>query len=132
MVVTGLLLDTHALFWALAAPDRLTPAARERIEEPTEALVVSAASAWEIAIKHRSGRWPEAAPFADRLTDHAARLGAAWLTIDAPDALRAGGLAWDHADPFDRMLAAQALGRDLTLVTRDRAFDDLPGLRTLW
>ena len=62
----------------------------------------------------------------------AATLGASILSIDFKHAITAGGLAWDHGDPFDRMLAAQALAENLTLVSRDAAFGALRGLKVLW
>lgn len=129
---TGLLLDTHALVWAATAPDRLGPAARRAIESPATSLHVSAASAWELATKYRTGRFPEAEALVSGFDDVCDRLRARRLAITARHALRAGGFTWDHRDPFDRMLAAQALLDDLTLVTTDPAFAALPGLRLLW
>lgn len=132
MGVTAFLLDTHAYVWALTAPERLSGPARETIEGPTNTLLVSAATAWEMAIKHRAGRWPEADLLLrqhEDLTDH---LGAGRLDITAAAAIRAGALEWGHRDPFDRMLAAQSLLAHAVLVTRDPAFHDLTGLQTLW
>ena len=57
--MTVLLLDTHAYVWALTAPDRLSSRARSAIEQPSNAVLVSAATVWEMAIKHRAGKWPE-------------------------------------------------------------------------
>ncbi|MBA2496044.1 MAG: type II toxin-antitoxin system VapC family toxin [Acidimicrobiia bacterium] len=130
--MTGLLLDTHALVWAAAAPDRLGPAARSAIESPTSTLHVSAASAWELATKYRTGRFPEAEALVSGFDDVCNRLRALPVAITHRHALRAGGFSWDHRDPFDRMLAAQALLDDLILVTTDPAFAALPGIRLLW
>ncbi len=85
-----------------------------------------------MAIKHRSGRWPEVEPLLASHDAVLARLGAVSLPMTAEHAVRAGGLAWQHQDPFARMLAAQALTSGTTLVTRDPAFADLGGLVTLW
>jgi len=93
---------------------------------------VSAATAWEMAIKHRAGKWPEADILLAQHDDLTSRLGAQSLDISAADAIRAGSLDWNHADPFDRMLAAQALLRQAALVTRDAAFGHLRGLSTIW
>lgn len=130
--MSGLLLDTHTFVWAASAPDRLGARARRSIEDPTTELWVSAASAWELATKHRIGRFPEAEPLVSGFHDICDRLRARTLPINASHALRAGTFGWDHRDPFDRMLAAQSLLEDLTLVTADTAFSSLGGLRLLW
>jgi len=130
--VTILLLDTHAYVWALTDPDRLSGRARTAIEAPSNAVLVSAATAWEIAIKHRAGKWPEAEILLAQHDDLTSRLGAQSLDISAADAIRAGSLDWDHADPFDRMLAAQSLLHQAALVTRDAAFGHLRGLTIIW
>ena len=130
--MTILLLDTHAYVWAITDPDRLSVRARTAIEAPSNALLVSAATAWEMAIKHRAGRWPEAEILLAQHGDLTSRLGAQSLDMSAADAIRAGTLDWDHADPFDRMLAAQSLLHHAALVTRDAAFGDLRGLSILW
>lgn len=132
MVVTTLLLDTHAYVWAVSAPDRLSPRARLALETPTNQLLVSAATPWEMAIKHRAGKWPEAEPLLHQHDDLTDRLGAGRLDISATAAIRAGNLDWSHGDPFDRVLAAQALLAHATLVTRDDAFRQLRGLPLLW
>ena len=130
--MTTLLLDTHAYVWALTDPDRLSAPARRAVETPTNELLVSAATAWEMAVKHRTGRWPEADLLLQQHDDLTDRLGARRLDITASAAIRAGGLEWDHADPFDRMLAAQALLAHAALVTRDHAFGALKGILLLW
>ncbi len=130
--MTILLLDTHAYVWALTDPDRLSRRARTAIEAPSNALLVSAATAWEMAIKHRAGKWPEAEILLAQHGDLTSRLGAQSLDISAADAIRAGSLDWDHADPFDRMLAAQSLHHLAALVTRDAAFSQLRGLAVIW
>lgn len=130
--MTRLLLDTHAWVWALSAPHRLGDQVAAKLADATTEVLVSAAVTWEIAIKHRAGRWPEAEPL---LRDHAAHLsraGAVELRIRSAHAIRAGLLPWGHRDPFDRMLAAQALTEDLVLVTCDEAFRALAGLRVEW
>jgi PIN domain nuclease of toxin-antitoxin system len=130
--VSTLLLDTHALAWAIGRPERLGERARAAIEEPTNHLLASAASAWELSTKVRLGRFREAEPLVAQYPSLIAELGAEPLPMSDRHALRAGGLAWEHRDPFDRMLAAQALLEHATLVTRDDAFHALAGLDTLW
>jgi PIN domain nuclease of toxin-antitoxin system len=114
-----LLLDTHALIWALAEPARLSPEARDALGEPAHAVFVSAASAWEIAIKASLGRLDFPLAAWERAL---AEAGFAELPVRGPHAIAAGSLPRHHADPFDRMLIAQARHEGLTLVTRDAAF----------
>ncbi|HUG84565.1 MAG TPA: type II toxin-antitoxin system VapC family toxin [Euzebya sp.] len=130
--MTTLLLDTHTYVWAVTAPDLLSDSAREAIADPANTLLLSAASTWEMAIKHHAGRWPEAEILLRQHDDLARRLGAVQHPITAADAIRAGALTWAHRDPFDRMLAAQTFLSQATLVTRDDAFGELSGLPTLW
>ena len=127
-----LLLDTHALFWAVREPARLSAVARDAISDASVPLVVSAASAWEMATKHRLGRWPEISDFVRNFDRKVQRLGARPLAVSVEHALAAGGLEWGHRDPFDRVLAAQAMREGITLISKDRAFAELPGLSTLW
>ena len=127
-----LLLDTHVLLWAWRDPARLSTTARELIEDASVELLVSASSAWEIATKHRLGKLPDAAPIVlsyDRYLDH---LGAHELPISSRHALAAGDLAWDHRDPFDRILAAQSILDGLPFVTSDTVFASLGGLHRIW
>lgn len=126
------LLDTHTLLWALTDPGSLGQGALDLIRSRGSRLVVSAASAWEIATKRRLGRLPQADVLLAGYARHLDRLGVASLAITDEHALLAGRLDWGHRDPFDRMLAAQAMTQALILVTRDPAFEGLPGLRTLW
>jgi PIN domain nuclease of toxin-antitoxin system len=110
-----LLLDTHALLWALGEPDELEDAARRAIVDPGNSVLVSAASAWEISIKASLGRLEAPRDLADQLA--AAHFEPLPITIS--HSLAAGSLPRRHADPFDRMLVSQAQIEGLTLVTRD-------------
>jgi len=113
-----LLLDTHALIWALEAPRRLPGWLRAAIEDPENEVFASAASAWEIAIKQSLGKLP--LPRADFLeTLH--RSGLVELPITARHADGTRSLPPLHRDPFDRMLVAQAQAEGLSLVSRDPA-----------
>jgi len=127
-----LLLDTHALLWALAEPHRLSPRAAALIKAPTNEVLVSAASAWEIATKFRLGRLPGAGPIVVGFAAHLATLRAEELPIRFIHALRAGSFQQEHRDPFDRMLAAQAVVEGIPLLTDDQAFLTFPELKTLW
>ena len=130
--MSGYLLDTHALMWAINEPSRLGDGAAEVLRDRGSLLVVSAASAWELYTKHRIGKLPGAGPWLEVLEGHVRRLGAEFLPIEWAHARLSGQLEWAHRDPFDRMLAAQAIAESLVLVTRDPAFDELPGLKNLW
>lgn len=126
------LLDTHALLWALTDPARLGEQARMIIANRKTRLIASAASAWEIATKHRIGKLPQADALVGAYAKHLDRLGAIRLPMTEEHCLLSGGLSWAHRDPFDRMLAAQAMIESLTLITDDPVFTHLPGLRTAW
>jgi PIN domain nuclease of toxin-antitoxin system len=113
-------------------PGRLSERAHEALADRTNELLVSAASVWEMSIKHHQGRLPEAAALLDDLDAALATLGSVLLPVRGRHAIRAGQLAWEHRDPFDRMLASQTIIEDATLVSADRAFATLPTLRRLW
>ncbi|CCG03515.1 type II toxin-antitoxin system VapC family toxin [Blastococcus saxobsidens] len=115
-----LLLDTHVLLWWMFDDDRLTSAMREAISDPATSVAVSAVSAWELAIKAALGKL--AIP--DDLTEEIQRQGFAAIPVTVEDGVAAGALPRHHANPFDRMLIAQALRRGLVLVTADRRFAD--------
>lgn len=126
------LLDTHVLLWALTRPAALSDAARELIADSRTRLVVSAASAWEIATKHRIGKLPQALSLVQAYEDHLVRLGVEDLHVSSRHALLAGTLAWEHRDPFDRMLAAQSVLESLPVVSADPVFLHVAGVRVLW
>ena len=114
----AILLDTHTLLWLVISPDQVSVTAREAIADPTREVAVSAASAWEIAIKTRLGRL-DGEPLLSVWPDIMAAMSVTELAIEATDAIMAGGLRWNHRDPFDRMIVAQAARRGLTIATRD-------------
>lgn len=97
------LLDTHALVWALTEPDALGPAAIAAISDPTAELLVSAASGWEIATKHRLAKMPRAEAVLDALPAHLVRLGASVLPVSLAHALLAGSIQWEHREPPPRV-----------------------------
>lgn len=126
-----LLLDTHALLWWAAGDRRLSRRARSAIEEGANTVLVSAASGWEIATKHRLGRLEGAGPLADRLTDYLADQDFGELPITVRHAQRAAALPGVHRDPFDRLLVAQAQIENLVLVSNEVVLEDY-GVRRLW
>ncbi|MEN8115244.1 MAG: type II toxin-antitoxin system VapC family toxin [Actinomycetota bacterium] len=125
------LLDTHALLWALMEPSRLSRDAQTVISDRANTLLVSSASAWEIATKHRIGRLDCADAVVHGYAAHLERLGAEELSIRSDHAFLAGSLDGDHRDPFDRMLAAQSLIEAVSVVTSDEAIACL-GAPTIW
>ena len=125
------LLDTHAFLWWIADSGRLSAAARQVIADEANDIVVSAASAWEITTKYRIGKLPGAEPVALDVAGAISAQGFGRLPIRVVDAERAGRLPGPHRDPFDRMLAAQALARDLAVVSADAALDAY-GIRRIW
>lgn len=114
----GVLLDTSALLRLVSAPEKLSDAARAVLREPSTAVWVSAASAWEIAIKTRLGRL-DGNPLLSAWREVIADMTATDLPIKAEDTILAGRLLWEHKDPFDRMLVTQATRRNLTIATSD-------------
>jgi PIN domain nuclease of toxin-antitoxin system len=126
-----ILLDSHVVIWFLTDDRRCSEAARNAIENEPGSVLVSAASAWEIATKARSGRWPEAvavlADFQQVLADN--DLGT--LDVSLEHGLLAGILPGRHRDPFDRMLAAQARIEGVALVTADPVFAEFD-IQTVW
>ena len=119
-----LLLDTHALVWWWTDDSRLPAVARAAIADPANTVLVSAVSAWEIATKHRDGKWPEVLPVIEGFQTLALRSRFALLSITAAHALIAGALTGPHRDPFDRMLIAQAREEGVPIVSGDAVFRD--------
>lgn len=118
------LIDTHVLLWWLFNDSRLSYKARQLIKSRDNSIYVSAASAWEISTKHRIGKLPEAGDIVKDLPAFLLRGRMESMEITLQDALLAGAFEYDHRDPFDRMIMAQAKLRELPIVTNDAAFND--------
>ena len=114
----NLLLDTHIALWAIADSARLTAQARSLIEAPSARLWVSVASVWEIAIKYSLGRGDVPISGQDALGYFQAA-GYRLLAVEAEHAVAVEALAQHHADPFDRLIVAQALTEPMRLLTHD-------------
>ena len=113
-----LLIDSHVALWWADDPSLLSTPAMEAIADPANVVWLSAASAWELAIKVRGGKLDiDVLATVTKLSQNGVRL----LGIGLDDAVAAGLLDWDHRDPFDRMLVAQSQRLGLRLVTRDAA-----------
>jgi PIN domain nuclease of toxin-antitoxin system len=112
-------LDTHVFFWWMAQDANLLVAHRNLIENNANVGYVSAVSGWEVAIKVKIGKWPEAAPLLPDLSSKIVAAGFHLLPLTLSQAERAGSLDLTHRDPFDRMLAAQAIELDIDLASSD-------------
>lgn len=126
-----LLLDTHAFLWWVTNSPQLSATARAAILDTGNDILVSAASAWEIATKQRLGKLAGVPQASDRFHELVSLDGFIHMAVDHRHALRAGSFAVDHRDPFDRMLAAQSEIERCALVTLDPAFA-LFGTQTVW
>jgi PIN domain nuclease of toxin-antitoxin system len=128
--VSRVLLDTHTLVWWVEGRENLSPKARETIQDDDTVVLVSAASAWELAIKSRLGKF-RSRELSERLDEQILEEGFVALAISIEHAIRAGGLDSPHKDPFDRMLIAQAQIEDVSVISKDKAFDDF-AVRRIW
>jgi len=125
------LLDTHTLLWSIINPHPLSKTALKLLQDDANSFLVSAASAWEIATKVRLGKLPGAEALELDFLPEMQRLGYALLSIEAAIALRAGRFTASHGDPFDRIIAAQALDLDIPIISIDAKLDAF-GIRRIW
>lgn len=114
----NLLLDTHVALWAITDSPKLSKDARDLIQSPRTTVWISAASVWEIAIKHALGRGDMPVSGQDALR-YFQESGYRLLPIEPEHAVAVEGLAAHHQDPFDRILVAQALVEPMRLMTHD-------------
>jgi PIN domain nuclease of toxin-antitoxin system len=119
-----LLLDTHCWLWMTHSPEELGGPAREAIESRDNDLFLSAASAWELVIKHALGKLELPLPPEEYVPTRLERTGVAGLVVSITHTLQVGKLPAHHRDPFDRLLIAQAQVEGLRLVTADAVFRD--------
>jgi PIN domain nuclease of toxin-antitoxin system len=127
----GYLLDSHVLLWWWFDPDRLPGPVHSLIVDPATTVLVSAATVWELSLKHHQGKLPELAQALGDLPGLLQADGFQPLPIALAHAVRAGAYNQPHRDPFDRMLAAQAELERLVLLTADQQLCAFP-CRTLW
>jgi len=125
------LLDTHYVLWAAINSKRMEPWARKLIADLDNEILVSAASVYEISLKVRRGKLPEAVGFeSDLIANIESRLGYTLLPLEAESMVRAARFEDPHADPFDRMIAAQAIQNNLPVLSTDPKLDVF-GIRRL-
>lgn len=127
----AVLLDTCTLLDLNTASDKIAPDLANSLADLRTQLFVSAASAWEIAIKTHHGKLPGGEHLLASWDDSLVDLQADRLEIDHADAIRAGGLSWVHRDPFDRMLVGQASRHNLPLATRDEVIIEAEVVNTI-
>ncbi|MGH9659439.1 MAG: type II toxin-antitoxin system VapC family toxin [Bryobacteraceae bacterium] len=127
----ALLLDTQAFLWWVEDSPRLSKKARAAIGRPQEACFVSLASCWEMAIKISLGHLHLAQRLDRFVAEHIAANGFHPLGVQLPHAARVVDLPFHHRDPFDRLLAAQALEEELSIVSADRVFARY-GVKRVW
>jgi len=125
------LLDTHALIWWMTENPSLPESVRRLLVDKRNTVVVSAASAWEMATKVRLGRLPAASDITRNFQEYLSQAGFESLPVSAAHGIRAGLLPGPQRDPFDRMLIAQAQAENLTVVSNELAFDSY-GIRRAW
>lgn len=126
-----ILLDSHTLLWWVLNDIALSDTARELIRKKSDSVLVSAVSAWELAIKFRLGRLPSAADLISDFSNTMEREEFQLLPVTAEHGIRAGLLPSHHKDPFDRMLVAQAQAESMPIVSNERVFEYY-GVRRLW
>lgn len=126
----NILIDSHILLWWFSRSRRLSPPVRQAIEDPQNRVYVSAAAAWELAIKVNLGKL-DAKSLISNFPQLLLEEGFHRLAISTDHALRAGTLPRHHNDPFDRMLVAQAQALNCPIVSTDLVFDSY-GVRRIW
>lgn len=138
----SVLVDTNGLLFALLAPQRLSPRARRLFEDRRSVLLWSAASTWEVVVKARLGKLDLGGDVATVLGEQILRMGMRILPVEQAHSLRVASLPdvdWidpsgsprRHADPFDRLLVAQALVEGLPILTADDQFERYP-IERIW
>jgi PIN domain nuclease of toxin-antitoxin system len=126
-----LLLDTHVFIWADSEPEKLSPAARASCEDPSNELILSVASVWELQLKIMLGKLALSKPLRRVIEDWRRKNTIMILPVHLEHVLRLDTLSGHHKDPFDRLLIAQATAERLTIVTHDRVFA-LYNIPLLW
>ena len=126
-----ILLDTQCWLWMHAHPERFNPEALAAVQGERNQLFLSAASAWEIAVKYTLGKLPLPVPPQEYVPSRLQRADTQALPVTHDHALRVATLPFHHRDPFDRLLIAQCQIERLALLTADRQFEPYD-LETVW
>jgi PIN domain nuclease of toxin-antitoxin system len=126
-----LLLDTHVFIWSKREPERLSKRVISLFKSRESRIMLSAVTAWEIAVKTHNGKLDFDKSILDDFENHVAELGFDILTVTPRHAITGARLPGAHKDPFDRILAGQARCENLAIITSDPAFMQL-GVETMW
>lgn len=129
------LLDTHTLIWSILDPDKLSPKARELIEDHKNLVLVSSVNFWEISLKYGLGKLELEGVLPNEIPDLAVETGFELIPLSPEETASYHNLKGDwHRDPFDRMLIWQAIQRDLILISKDEMMKNYrnDGLKTIW
>lgn len=126
-----LLVDSHSLIWSLDDPSKLSPAASTALQDPTNTLLVSAATIWEVAIKVSVGKLTLSAAYRDWMDRAIAVLRLTILPLTVEYAAAQTSLPMHHRDPFDRLLIAQALVENVPIISSDAQLDAY-GISRVW
>ena len=127
-----LLLDTHAALWWWGFPEKLSSSVKAALTNPESEIFFSAVSGYEISWKHQLGKLVIPSSLRDHLAAAIHEEGWKILNLTLPHTVAAGRHESEHRDPFDRLLAAQAISEDLSLISADAALDTFPELVRLW
>lgn len=125
------LLDTHSFLWFIGGSERLSARARALIEDRDNPMLVSVASLWEIAIKHGIGKLALDRPFDELIPEQLERQQIGVLGVELRHLAELIHLPQHHRDPFDRLIAAQAIAEGLPVISADPALDAY-GIERLW
>jgi PIN domain nuclease of toxin-antitoxin system len=127
----GLLVDAHTFIWAVDDPSKLGPQALTALQDPSNDLLLSAGTIWEIAIKVGLGKLSLSMPYRQWMNQAITDMGVTVLPITVEYADVQGNLPKHHGDPFDRLIVAQAQVENMALVSADPGFDPY-GINRLW
>lgn len=127
----NLLLDSHSFLWFVTGDGRLSRKARRVIEHGDSTVLLSAASVWELAIKHSLGRLELPSPFPEYMAEKV-QAGIRVVPVELAHAMAVAALPFHHRDPFDRLIIAQAMCEHLPIVTSDKDFRRYDGITLIW
>lgn len=126
-----LLVDAHCLIWAVDEPAKLAATAVAALEDPASQLMLGAGTMWELSIKSGLGKLTLSSPFRQWMQQAVADLGLSVMPISLDHCDCQASLPFHHRDPFDRLLAAQALVDGIQVVSADAIFDHY-GVGRIW